>query len=105
MATRLACESLQQRSGDPALLVGLDDRDRGFRKSGIFSTSHVASQPDPRAVLGVDGNRHQCATVGSVDVQQVVEQPVGEMTGSIEEPQPTRHRRQLEVPLRQLLTI
>jgi len=81
---------VQQRRGDATVLVAVEDRDRRFGAVGILTTAHVTSHADTRGAVVVDGERHNGASVGTVDVHQVVEESLGEVVGGIEESQSTR---------------
>ena len=105
VGTRMVRQTPQQHRGDAAVLVAIDDRDRRLGRSGLVATAHVASETDARRPLVVERDRDEGATVGAVDVHQEVEETIREVVGSVEEPQPSRLGRQLQVPLRQLVAI
>lgn len=85
--------------------MGVEHRHSGLGRLRLLPTPCVPGDAHPRSAVVVERQCDERGAVRDVDIHQVVEQSLGEMARGVEEPEAPCFGRQLEVALREFITV
>ena len=85
--------------------MGVEHRHGGLGRLRLVSTPRIPGDAHPRSAVVVERECHERGAVRDVDIHQVVEEALGEMARSVEEPEAPCLGRQLEVALREFSAV